>query len=135
VFQIAKTMIPILNAQVNAGDQENRVAEEARGLMADANNMSIITRIAGVVNSDDIQRLRRLIFRSTKGKSFMFNKVIEDPEDTSKYQRSVYIITFQDGATIREKITKICDSFQGQRFELPEMQDLNLNIDRMNTSI
>jgi hypothetical protein len=38
--------------------------------------------------------------------------------------KSVYIITFQDGQTIKDKITRICDSFTGQRYDLPETADL-----------
>jgi hypothetical protein len=53
----------------------------------------------------EIERLRRLIFRSTKGKSYMFiQEYHDDDEDISSRKRSVYIIVFWDGDTIREKI-------------------------------
>jgi len=32
----------------------------------------------------------------------------------------VYVVIFQDGSSIRDKILKICDSFMGERFEIPE---------------
>ena len=38
----------------------------------DAGNAINIKNIAGVVEQQDIERLRRLIFRSTKGKSYLF---------------------------------------------------------------
>jgi len=131
VFQVAKEMVGQLNAQVGA-DIEQRGAEEEKSLM-DGKSISIL-RVAGVVDQCDIERLRRLIFRSTKGKSYMYNRSIEDKEN-SKNQRAVYIITFQDGAHIRERIQKICDSFSGQRYDLPEAHQLSSRIEQMLTSI
>jgi vacuolar-type H+-ATPase subunit I/STV1 len=31
----------------------------------------------------------------------------------------VYIIVFQEGAQVRRVLTRICDSFMGERFEIP----------------
>ena len=31
----------------------------------------------------------------------------------------MYVVVFQEGGILREKITKICDSFMGERFEIP----------------
>jgi V-type H+-transporting ATPase subunit a len=39
--------------------------------------------------------------------------------------KHMYIITFWEGKMIREKIEKICDSFNGQRFVLPAREQLN----------
>ena len=75
VFQVAKEMVGQLNAQVGA-DIEQRGAEEEKSLM-DGKSISIL-RVAGVVDQCDIERLRRLIFRSTKGKSYMYNRSIYD---------------------------------------------------------
>jgi len=36
------------------------------------NSSSSLNKIAGVVEKPEIERLRRLIFRATKGKSFMY---------------------------------------------------------------
>jgi len=38
----------------------------------DGNKTINIQNIAGVIEQHEIERLRRLIFRSTKGKSFLF---------------------------------------------------------------
>ena len=47
--------------------------EEGDNLMGDAASAeSNLSKIAGVIEKPEIERLRRLIFRSTKGKSFMF---------------------------------------------------------------
>ena len=66
----------------------------------------------------------------------MYSEQYTDPDDPeNKNPRSVYIITFYDGAHTREKMFKICDSFTGQRYELPEISQLNTQIQRMYQSI
>ena len=42
---------------------------------------------------------------------------------------------YWNGASIREKIFKICDSFSGQRFEIPGPKEVDARIKRMNSSI
>jgi len=59
-----------------------------------------ISHIAGVIAQEDINRLRRLIFRSTKGKSFIYIKDYNDTEPVANEKitlRSCYIIMFWDG--------------------------------------
>ena len=34
--------------------------------------------------------------------------------------RTAFVLVYQDGAHIRERITKVCTSFQAKIFELPE---------------
>ena len=86
-------------------------------------NESNITSIAGVIKADEYDRLQRLIFRTTKGKSITENKIIEGAQANNKEEtRCAYIIMFWDGAMQRERIQKICDSFSGDRFDVPQNQ-------------
>lgn len=39
------------------------------------------------------------------------------------------------GAAIREKICRICDSFEGQRFDLPHPEAVDRQVKRLNTSV
>lgn len=108
--------------------------DEAAGLMGAAE--SNLTKVAGVVEKTEIERLRRLIFRATKGKSFMFVQDCEADEDIgSAARRSVYVIMYWDGQHIRERIARICDSFSGQRFELPPLEEIQDQIARVSASI
>ena len=111
--------------------------EENRGLMADAEKSINIQHVAGVIEQAEIERLRRLIFRSTKGKSYMHVQKYnhDDDDDMSKSEKSVYIIVFWDGQHIREKIQRVCDSFQGQRYDLPEISEINTQINKLADSI
>ena len=69
--------------------------------------------MAGVIETLELPRLRRMIFRSTKGKSYVYTSEVEEAADASRPNMSVYIVVFQDGRQMREKIEKICDSFSG----------------------
>ena len=130
VLTAAKEMIPQMeNGRGNQGDVEANGEEGA--LMGGSN----LTKIAGVVEKAEVERLRRLIFRATRGKFVMFIKDCDDDEQVQGGpRRSVYIIMYWDGQTIRDRIEKICDSFSGQRFQLPE-GDINPEIDRVKNSI
>lgn len=60
----------------------------------------------------------------------------DDDEDLGPgKKRSVYIIVFWDGETIRDRIQKICDSFSGQRFDLPEQKQINPQIEKTKEAI
>ena len=78
--------------------------------------------------------MNRIIFRSTKGKSYVHVQEIEkdedDENDTSR-RRSVYIIVYWDGEFIKDKIKRICDSFVGQRFDLPGFSEIDAKIDEV----
>lgn len=127
-------MIPQLNQQV-AGDIEQANSQSLDQKPLIDNKLINIERVAGVVESDEIARFRKLIFRATKGKSFMYTQQFYDQDQPETKPRSVYIITYYDGTHIREKIQRICDSFSGQRFNLPEQNKLGEQIQRMADSI
>lgn len=78
MLKVAKAMIPQLQGQFGeqmAEDMEMRgsinAGEDQMGLI-DQDKSINIQHIAGVVEQGEIERLRRLIFRSTKGKSYMY---------------------------------------------------------------
>ena len=69
-----------------------------------------------------------MIFRSTRGKSYVYTHDVEVPADAARPPMSVYIVVFQDGRQMREKIEKICDSFSGHRCELPPLSGIPAKI-------
>lgn len=80
-------MIPELEGQfgdqMGDGDEAMMMGmgnnDENMGLMEDQRAVNI-QHIAGVVEQQDLLRLRKLIFRATKGKSFMHVKEYESDE-------------------------------------------------------
>mmetsp|Transcript_13733 Transcript_13733/g.23424 ORF Transcript_13733/g.23424 Transcript_13733/m.23424 type:complete len:191 (+) Transcript_13733:376-948(+) len=143
VYKVAKVMIPQLQRQFNenagndieVGGPMNGIMEENISLIERQQKSINIHHVAGVIEQSEIERLRRLIFRSTKGKSFMYIQEYSDDEDENMKKRSVYIILFWDGQHIRDRIQKICDSFSGQRYELPDFRDIQSEIQRIGGSI
>ena len=123
VMQTAQTMLPNVEQrfqqfQVGQGD-----IESGQQQLLNTNADSNFSKVAGVIDSIDVERLKRLIFRATKGKSFVFNQDFFDQnarDQVARATKSVYLIMFWDGGIIREKIQRICDSFTGNRYELPE---------------
>lgn len=86
---------------------------------------SDIANITGVIDQEEIGRLRKMIFRATKGMSLIYVKEFinnEGGDDEYYKNKSVFIISFKNGEYIKEKIIRIVDSFDGLRFELPELQ-------------
>jgi hypothetical protein len=105
VLRVAQKMIPQLNQQVSGDvEQGNNTQRSIDQKPLIDNKLVNIERVAGVVESEDVIRFRKLIFRATKGKSFMYTEQYMDPDAPEAKPRSVYIITYYDGAHIREKI-------------------------------
>lgn len=69
----------------------------------------------------------------TKGKSYIYTEQFQD-EDEDEI-KEVYIVTFQDGNVMRDKIRRLCESFTGKIFDLPSAADLNLQMERMKNTI
>lgn len=63
-----------------------------------------ITQIAGTIETDEKARLKKLLFRSTRGKALTYfydmpidNSKILDLNKLPPKQKSVYVVVFQDG--------------------------------------
>lgn len=73
-----------------------------------------ITHIAGTIETTEKERLKKLLFRATRGKALTYFYDFEVMNAAGvKQQKSVYIVVFQEGRMIRERIVRICDSFMG----------------------
>jgi len=119
---VAKDIVPDINSEFVGSD--NNADDDMEPLME---LPSQIANITGVINQEEIGRLRKIIFRVTKGKSLIYVKEFinnEGGDDDYYKNKSVFIISFKDGEYIKEKIIKIVDSFEGLRFELPELQQI-----------
>lgn len=99
--------------------------------MSSASNFN---KIAGVIDFVEIERLKRLVFRITKGKSFVFTHDFVDQARSGPI-KSVYIVMFWDGDLIRDKILRIVDSFNGNRYEVPDMSEIDEAIHKITQSI
>lgn len=83
-----------------------------------------ISYIGGVIASDQIAQFRRFIVRATRCQVFVHSfdlylhredQLVGDPYGD---KRSIFVLAFQDGSVIEDKIRRICNSFQGDIFEV-----------------
>ena len=64
--------------------------------------------------------MERLLFRITRGKTLThFSENFKQGNE----QKVVYLVVYQHGSNIRDRVQKICDSFMGSRFEIPDIGD------------
>jgi hypothetical protein len=68
-----------------------------------------IAFVAGTIRGGEQDRMNRMIFRVTRGKALTFFKEFHQDGES----RVVYMVVYQDGPIIRDRIQKICDSFMG----------------------
>lgn len=82
-----------------------------------------ISYIAGTLEKEDVMRFRKLLYRATRGKALShFENVSQQLKDYQglDLNKVIYVVVFQEGHHFREKIQKICDSFMGKRYQLPD---------------
>jgi len=81
-------------------------------------------------------RLKRLLFRSTRGNALVLTRNEDGIEtyDKKKIPKSVFIVIFQEGAELRSKIETIAHNFSKNKYKLPRTElntKLNKIIDRI----
>jgi hypothetical protein len=68
-----------------------------------------ITHLAGTIDIEEKDRLKKLLFRATRGKALTFFQDIRGLPDrdvvgTKIKDKAVYVVVFQEGAMLRSKI-------------------------------
>lgn len=116
-------------------DNSNDSVSIHKSLM-DAHEITI-GHVAGTILREEQERFHKMIFRVTRGNAIVTFKEFTKPVIDyfgKRQMKTVYVIIFQEGEFIREKIIRICDSFMGQRFEIPyggftgKLRELELKI-------
>jgi len=78
--------------------------------------------LAGTIISTEKNNFERMIFRATRGNSYMrFEEISEpivDPVTAQPVKKSVFVVFFQ-ASNIEEKILSVCRAFQAQTYPLP----------------
>jgi hypothetical protein len=66
--------------------------------------------------------LSKMIFRSTRGKAYVhffdLNLLPEDSQIVGSFDHVVFIVVFEEGHFMREKVKRICNSFCDNFFEI-----------------
>merc|ERR1719232_1851061 len=87
--------------------------------------------IAGTIKDGESERMRKMLFRATRGQALTHFRTFEQDD----IQKVAYLVVFQSMGKGRDKIQRICDSFMGQRFEIPNLQSLGERANETNNEI
>lgn len=91
----------------HSGSFEEDAGIPSRG---DMNRILNLASLAGIINRTEIQHIKRLVFRASRGNALVYTVPIEKAikeYSGEKVAKDVYIITFQEGEILREKLTRL----------------------------
>jgi len=80
--------------------------------------------LAGLILKENILRFKKLIYRVTRGNAMT---IIEDIKNTDQQalktalKKSIYVVIFQESENLRAAITRVCDSFESEVFDLSDI--------------
>ena len=98
-----------------------------------------INFISGVIKSEDSMRMKRMIFRASRGRAIptFFDLTIENKALKTKQEKKIFVILYQGGADdfLVQKILKICDMFNSSRFSIPKKEEINSAINAIQHEI
>lgn len=112
------------NNSINAEAVDTNYFDEGskEDVIADSHDDIGINNMCGTILSSEKERLSRLVFRATRGNVLVYFRDFKNPIMDyygNEMRKSVYVMIYPDGETIQEKLIKICDSFMGERYEIP----------------
>lgn len=113
VISFIREMVPALQGAIPA----NAARDEENARQAD---QDILQFVAGTIKEQEKERMKRMLFRATRGMALThFNDYVQNGE-----AKCAYLVMFSGIGKYRERIQKICDTFMGQRFEIPDLTTL-----------
>ncbi len=74
------------------------------------------------------------MFRATRSNALTITEPIQNnlfDHTGHVMEKAIYVIIFKDGPTLREKLNKICDSFLGERFDIPANGNMGAAIEEV----
>jgi vacuolar-type H+-ATPase subunit I/STV1 len=112
--------IPLSINHDRAADEENHnepLLVENKAV--DQSGDTLVSYMAGILPTMDALRLKRLIFRSSRGNSLTQITNLDHSPELGETKLSVFIVIFHDSEIMRSKTTKICESLSRQSFDMP----------------
>ena len=102
-------------------DHDAKQQENQEGLLTTQTALRIV---GGTVKQSDVQTLKKLIFRGTRGKAlvqtFDLNLDISDVLNNKSFNFDAmdgYVVIFDDTTNLGRTIMRICNSFQSDLYE------------------
>ena len=101
--------------------------------------MSELNFISGIIRAEDDMRMKRMIFRASRGRAIptFFDLTMEDKLSQTKVEKKIFNIFIQGGTqnVLANKIIQICDIFGASRFTIPKREDLASAINNVQQEI
>lgn len=95
--------------------------------------------IAGVIKGDDDLRMKRMIFRISKGRAIptFFDLVTVNRLTKLPVLKKIFTIFFQGGVEniLLDKLLKVCDIFGASRFNIPRREEIQSQINQLQNEI
>jgi hypothetical protein len=82
------------------------------------------TYLGGVIDTEHLMQFKRLVIRATKCHVFVYAYELDVPledqlvGDDYHNKKSVFILAFQEGSLLQEKVRKICQAFPNELYEI-----------------
>jgi V-type H+-transporting ATPase subunit a len=136
-----KTCQLLISSDVSGVRQENLRSGRAGQMVQDQefSNQSDLNFIAGVIKAEDDLRMKRMIFRISKGRAIptFFDLVTENKVMKAKVQKKIFTIFFQGGVenVLLGKLLKVCDIFGASRFNVPRREEMHSQINGLQSDI
>ena len=96
--------------------------------LLDDYEVSELNFISGIIRAEDDMRMKRMIFRASRGRALptFFDITMEDKLSQTKVEKKIFNIFVQGGSEsmLAKKIIQICDIFGASRFTIPKREDL-----------
>lgn len=95
--------------------------------------------IAGVIKAEDDMKMKRMIFRTSKGRAIptFFDLTIENRTLKTKTEKKIFTIFYQGGGenVLQRKLLSVCDLFAASRFTIPKREDIPNEINALQKEI
>ena len=107
--------------------------------LLDDYEVSELNFISGIIRAEDDMRMKRMIFRASRGRAIptFFDLTMEDKLSQQKVEKKIFNIFIQGGGqnVLANKIIQICDIFGASRFTIPKREDLAAAISNVQQEI
>lgn len=84
---------------------------------------SLLSFYTGTISREKIATFERVLFRATHGNCLVrfadVHEKLVDPDTKQATEKSVFMVFFS-GSAVRQKVSKICDAFDANRYTVPE---------------
>jgi len=119
VISFLMTMVNNLEGAMPARPGGNgRDAENPGGAGGSENGLSFF---AGTIKHEEMERMKKMLFRSTRGLALTHFRCYSQND----IEKAAYLVVFSGAGGNYDRVKKICDSFMGQRFDIPNMNQLD----------